>query len=123
MIRSFHEDMKGTVQYDGNLSESFSVRSGVKQGCVLAPTLFGIFFSVLLKNAFGTSTEGIDLHTRSDGQLVNLARLRAMTKVRKTAIRDMLFADDAALATHTEQERQRLMDRFSQACKDFGLTI
>ena len=35
----------------------------------------------------------------------------------------MLFADDAAVATHTQQELQSLMDRFSQACKDFELTI
>ena len=35
----------------------------------------------------------------------------------------MLFADDAAVATHTEEELQSLMTRFSKACKDFGLTI
>ena len=35
----------------------------------------------------------------------------------------MLFADDAAVATHTQDELQSLMDCFSQACKDFGLTI
>ena len=35
----------------------------------------------------------------------------------------MLFADDAAVATHSEHQLQSLMDRFSQACKDFGLTM
>ena len=35
----------------------------------------------------------------------------------------MLFADGAAVATHTQEELQSLMDCFSQACKDFGLTI
>ena len=35
----------------------------------------------------------------------------------------MLFADDAALASHTEEALQRLMDRFGNACKEFGLTI
>ena len=45
MIISFHADMKGTVLFDGSSSTSFPVNSGVKQGCVLAPTLFGIFFS------------------------------------------------------------------------------
>ncbi len=34
----------------------------------------------------------------------------------------MLFADDAAVASHTQEELQSLMDCFSQACKDFGLT-
>ena len=35
----------------------------------------------------------------------------------------MLFADDAAVVTHTQEELQSLMDCFSQACKDFGLAI
>ena len=122
-IAPFHTDTKGTVQFNGSSSEPFEIRSGVKQGCVLAPTLFGIFFGLLLKHAFDTTTEGIYLRARSDGRLFNLARLRAKTKVRKVLIRDMLFADDAAVATHTQEELQSLMDCFSQACKDFGLTI
>lgn len=35
----------------------------------------------------------------------------------------MLFADDAAVVTHTQEELQTLMNRFSMACEDFGLTI
>ena len=45
VITSFHENMHSTVRYNGSTSEPFEVSSGVKQGCVLAPTLFGIFFS------------------------------------------------------------------------------
>jgi len=123
MIQSFHTDMKGVVQFDGSSSEAFDIRCGVKQGCVLAPTLFGIFFAVMLKHAFGSSTEGVYLHTRSDGKLFSLSRLKAKTKVREVLIRDMLFADDAALATHSEEQLQNLMDTFSEACKDFSLTI
>jgi sorting nexin-29 len=63
MIISFHADMKGTVLYDGSSSTSFPVNSGVKQGCVLAPTLFGIFFSLLLSYAFDSSTDGIYIYT------------------------------------------------------------
>ena len=63
------------------------------------------------------------MHRRSDGRLYNITRLRANTKVCVTIIRDMLFADDAAVTSHTEQDLQCLMDRSYQACKDFGLTI
>ena len=115
--------MKGTVQFNGSSSRPFGIRSGVKQGCVLAPTLFGIFFALLLRHAFGTASEGVCLWTRSDGRLFHLGRLRAKTKVREAPIRDMLFADDAAVTSHTQQELQALMDRFSQACKVFGPTI
>ena len=62
-------------------------------------------------------------HTRRHGKLFNVARLRAKTKVRRVLIKEILFADDAALATHTEDDLQQLMDRLSHACKEFGLTI
>ena len=123
LIMSFHSNMKGTVQFNGNLSKPFDMHSGVKQGCVLAPTLFGIFFALLPRHPFGTAQEGIYLQTRSDGSLFNLAHLKARTKVCEVLIRDMLFADDAAVMTHTQRELQLLMDCFSQACKDFGLII
>lgn len=38
-------------------------------------------------------------------------------------LRDFLFADDAAITTRSADELQQLMDRFSEACQDFGLTI
>ena len=98
------------------------IKSGVKQGCVLAPTLFGIFFSLLLSHAFKQSNDGTYLHTRSNGKLYNLARLRAMTKVRRVLIREMLFADDTALTSHAEDALQRLIGRFASTCREFGLT-
>ena len=78
---------------------------------------------MLLKHAYSTSSKGIYLHTRSDGRLFNLARLRAKTKVHEVIIRDMLFADDVAIVAHSQNELQSLTDDFSQACKEFGLTI
>ena len=123
MVTSFHNDMQGTVQFDNSVSKPFPIKSGVKQGCVLAPTLFGIFFSVLLNHAFGSSNEGIYIHTRSDGKLFNLARLKAKTKVRKVLIREMLFADDAALTAHSQVQLQILVTALADACRDFGLTI
>ena len=123
MIESFHTDTKGTVQFNGSFSEPFEIRSGVKQGCVLAPMLFGTFIGLLLKHVLNTTTEGIYFRTRSDDRLFNVDHLRAKTKVGKDLIRDMLFADDAALATHAQEELQSLTDCFSQDCNDFGLTI
>ena len=40
LIVSFHDDMKATIQSDGSTSDGFNINSGVKQGCVLPPTLF-----------------------------------------------------------------------------------
>ncbi|XP_047485900.1 uncharacterized protein LOC125036983 [Penaeus chinensis] len=108
LIKSFHTNMKWTFQFN-------DIRGGVKQGCVLALTLFGIFFALVLRHAFSASQDGIYLRTRSDSRLFNLARLRAKTKVREAIIRDLLFADDAVVAAHTQEELQSLVDRFPRA--------
>ena len=63
--------MWGTVQHDENVCKPFKVLNSLKQGCVLAPTVFRIFFSLCLKQAFGTAEEGLYLHTRTDGKLLN----------------------------------------------------
>ena len=52
-----------------------------------------------------------------------LARLNAKTKVHRVLIREMLLADEVALATHTDEDLRNVMDRFSHACRKFELAI
>ena len=61
MVKSFHYDMKGTVVYNDATSDPFDILTFMKQGCVLAPTLFEIIFGAFLKHAFGECTESIYL--------------------------------------------------------------
>ena len=59
---------------------------------VLTPTLFGIFLSLQLSHAFKSLTDRVYLHTRNDGKLFNLNRLRAKSKTTRALLRDILFA-------------------------------
>lgn len=52
-----------------------------------------------------------------------MSRLGAKSRVHEVFARDMLFADDAVLVTHFEDQVKRLMGRFSKAYQDFSLTI
>ena len=52
MIEALHTGMMANASVGGEISESFGVTNGVKQGCVLAPTLFSIFLSTMLDEAF-----------------------------------------------------------------------
>ena len=93
IVRSFHEGMICTaVQFYGDMSSEFGFKSGVKNNCVLAPTLFDILFALLLKHAFKSSTDGVYLHIRSDGRLISISRFRAKTKTRTVTIRDAAWA-------------------------------
>ena len=49
LIVQLHEDQQGQVRHNNGLSQPFSIQNGVKQGCVLAPTLFTIVFSMMLQ--------------------------------------------------------------------------
>ena len=118
-ISSFHETTRCTVRFNGAQSEPFEVCSGVKQGCVLAPTLFGIFFSCLLQFAYGDHNEGVYLHTRTSGKLFNLNRLRAKTKLKKVLVRELLYADDAAIVAESANELQTLIDKLNNACQRY----
>ncbi|XP_073965599.1 uncharacterized protein [Choristoneura fumiferana] len=123
IVQSFHEGMEATVLHNGDTSAPFAVRRGVRQGCVLAPTLFGIFFSVLLKVAFGEEQQGIHLHTRSDGRLYNISLLKSKRRREDLFVDSLLFADDAVFIAHDQAQLQSLMDKFARACDLFSMSI
>ena len=51
--------MQTNVAMSGSVSKDFSVSSGAKQGCVLAPTLFSLYLAAMLEVAFKDTSEGI----------------------------------------------------------------
>ena len=67
MMRQFHDGMLAWVQNDGEFSDRFPVTNGVKQGCVLAPTLYSMMFSAMLTAAFQDGDNGIPIRYRFEG--------------------------------------------------------
>jgi hypothetical protein len=59
--RGYYEGIRGTVQYDGDISKEFEV----KHCCILAPIFFGVFFALLMKHTSKSSVGGVYLHSRS----------------------------------------------------------
>ena len=125
LIRSFHDGMNVTVREGSDRSQPFGVTSGTKQGCVLAPTLFSIFFSLMLNVAFKDATVGVGIKSRFDRDLCSAksSHFNAPTKVKLLTIRELLFADDCALAALSQDDLQHLCNCFATAARRFGLTI
>ena len=94
LIRQSHDDMAGQLFSDGETSEPFSIFKGVKEGCVLAPVLFNLFFTCVLNHAAGDLEQGVYLRYRHDDPLFDLRRLTAKTKTVKKTVLEALFADD-----------------------------
>ncbi|BHF67789.1 hypothetical protein SprV_0301081800 [Sparganum proliferum] len=67
MVRQLHDGMMARVTDNGAVSEAFAVTNGVKQGCVLAPTLLSLMFSAMLMDAYRDERPP-DPHRLQDGR-------------------------------------------------------
>ena len=124
LVREFHDGMKGRVSIGGDISDLFEIKHGVKQGCVLAPTLFALYLAAVLETMAFDLEGGVYIKTRMDGGgLFNLSRLKSEKHTRKLCIRELLYADDSALVSNSLEEIQEITNKFAEAAKLFGLKI
>ena len=115
--------MKARLAFNGTLSQGIAVDNGVKQGDILAPTLFSIYFAILLSNAFKDCGAGVALKFRTSGKAFNLRRFNTKSRSFECLIMSLLYAEDADFVTHLKEELQFIMNHFSDACDAFGLKI
>ena len=87
-----HEDQRSQVRPNTDHSLPNLVINGVKQDCVLTPTLFTIFFSMMLKwdTEDLDNGEGVYIINRLDGSLFNFRQLQAHTNTLATDPRPQL---------------------------------
>ena len=123
ILRLLHDDMLARVLTNGGSSEPFKVTSGVKQGCVIAPTLFTIFIASVLHIIRDDLPPGIEISYRMDGKLFNLARLKSTSKTSARSLLEFQYADDNCVATHREDHLQQILNAFHHAYTKLGLSI
>ena len=111
------------VRNGGAVSDSFVITNGVKQRCILPPTLFSIFLSEMLEDAFRDMGDGIYNQSRQNADHFTVVHFRAKTKTTNILVRELLFADDSVLIVHSAEEIQRIIDAFTNASSKFGLKI
>ncbi|XP_076039003.1 uncharacterized protein LOC143024118 [Oratosquilla oratoria] len=122
LIRSLHDGTLGRVQHQTGLSEPFPITGGLKQGCVLAPTLFSIYLAEML-HEIPENNPGIGLRYRMDGGLFNTVRFRSRNRTYPMQMSELQYADDNCTISHTLEDLQTSADNFSRAYSQFGLNI
>ena len=126
VIRQFHDGMRACVRSDnGRCSEWFEVAQGLRQGCVLSPLLFNVFFAAILRIV-------LERFSKDAGILADLVHLHeqpskvgpetALECVRR-AIWGMLYADGACIVSRSTRGLGRMIAVFVEVFGAFGLII
>ena len=71
------------MKHNGSLSGSFPISNNVKQGCILAPTLFSIFFSIMIREAKLDLPDGIYIRFWTDFKNSNWFVLSSKSSISK----------------------------------------
>ena len=106
----------------GRVSEGFDVSCGVRQGCVLAPTLFNLYFDMVIRMSLDShhmQNKGVGVAYLHDAKLVGNRRKLQF----ETLITDLEYADDMALLADSWNDLEAMPSSLSTHCRNFGLSI
>ena len=129
VICHFHDGMQACVRLDDRVySEWFAVEQGLRQGCVLAPLLFNIFFAVVINVASARfkADKGIMdalVHLREKRGGGGWREATARESVVATTLWGMLYADDAGVVSQSPEQLRKMMGVIAVVCAAFGLTV
>ena len=97
-----HNNVTFSVNLSDGLTDTFKSSIGVKQGCILIPTIFSLYINDLA-DSFGNDCDPLDLN----GKLVSC----------------LLYADDIVLLSESAQGLQNLLNKVKMFCDKWNLQV
>ncbi len=99
-VSCIYEKVLGRVRTREGISKLFASTIGVKQGCPLSPTLFGLLIDEL------------------ECMVLEITRQEGLQEVMigNAVIILLLYADDVVLMAHTLEDAQKLMSALESFC-------
>ena len=102
-IEQLYDKATSAVQMNGSIGEWFRTTVGVRQGCLLSPTLFNIFLEPIMSDALEEHDGKVSIGGR------NITNLR--------------FADDIDALAEEEQELEALVKSLDKTCTRYKMEI
>ena len=102
-IEQLYDKATCAVQMNGSIGEWFRTTVGVRQGCLLSPTLFNIFLEWIMSDA-------LEEH---DGTV----------SIGGSNITSLRFADDIDAIAEEEQELEALVESLDKTCTRYKMEI
>jgi hypothetical protein len=152
IVADWHNGMQACIKLNGTKSEKFRIETGLRQGDVMAPTLFNIYFSMIIqvmekrlaetmekmnkdhigvKIMYDTSVQCWEQKKKTTGVRDIVIRTSKGDKWRNKKNKNMsfydlwnlLFADDAALVSTSKIDLQIIVSLFNEIAEAFGLSV
>lgn len=129
VIKALYKNTRSSMLVNGKKLEEFGVEVGVRQGCVLSPTLFSIFFDGLVKHLKAAGV-GVQYHGPGgggDGGLDGAGAGKGSSGGGGDASRErvccLFYADDIVLLAETEEELRQLLGRVAEYSEKWRFSL
>ena len=103
LIQELYNHATSSVYLNGDIGEWFRTTVGVRQGCLLSPTLFNIFLERIMTDALDDHEPTVSIGGRT--------------------VSNLRFADDIDGLAGSENELSELIRRLNDSCTSYGMEI
>ena len=104
LLRNLYAGQEATVRIGRGTRDWFQIGKGVRQGCILSPSLFNLYAEDIMRNA-------------------RLEEAQARIKIAGRNINNLRYADDTTLMAESEEELKSLLMKVKVESEKVGLKL
>ena len=104
LLRNLYAGQEATVSSEHGTTDQFQIGKGVRQGCILSPSLFNLYAQYIMRNA------GLD-------------EAQAGIKIARRNNNNLRDADDTSLMTESEEELKSLLMKVKDENENVDLKL